>query len=97
MGSLTLASWLLIISLGACTATQGQTLATVLTEVCKGGMIVMGEPGLDPLCVAPEMIEKFWEATHPPAKPGMALPPPMTPEQRYAVAKALGAQPIKVK
>jgi len=79
----------------SCTAAQGQVTAEVLDGLCAGGMIIAGQPGLEPLCADINLVEKIIEDWNKP-KPGAALNPPMTHADLYALAKMSGAKPIKV-
>lgn len=79
----------------ACTATQGRTVAALLDDVCQGGLIVLGDAGAVPLCVTPDLVEKFVETLNPPTT-GAASRAPITIAQRYAAAQAVGAVPIKI-
>lgn len=88
--------WCLASLLCGCTAAQGQTVAAILDAACQGGVIVLGDPGAAPLCVAPELIEKWIETLNPPSA-AMGARAPITPAARYAAAVAVGAKPIQVK
>jgi hypothetical protein len=85
--------WCFALCLAGCTAAQGRTVAAGLDALCQGGLIVEGDPGAVPLCVAPELVEKWIEALNPPTTGRRA---PQTPAMRYAAAQAVGAKPIEV-
>jgi hypothetical protein len=95
MHKLAISSLLVLASLTVpgCTASQGRITAQGLEALCEGGMIVFGAPQDAPLCVAPELIEKYIEALNPPTT---AAHVPLTPAQRYDAAKKVGAKPIAV-
>jgi hypothetical protein len=95
-GIVILVLWCLALMLAGCTATEGRLVAAGLDVACQGGVVVFGDPGAAPLCVAPELVEKWIEALNPPTAV-MGARAPITPAARYAAALAVGAKPIMVK